>query len=179
MRLALPLLELAPGNIFCLHIPHGCHEAAEALEDEILELASRQGKAAIISRPAGFGARAGESFANQSSEDWLSHAATISKQQSAEWISSLGVRVAEKIAFNAGTPRCLMGLVAALMCNPDVIVYSTCGLDSEGHRSVHGFVDSRCGPLCAIHVSYPSQFGDGSPHPRLCPARARCIELAE
>ena len=179
MKLALPWwLELEEGNIFCLHIPNGYHEDVGVLEDELLELASGQGKVAIVSRPAGFGKRDGF-FKNQSSVDWLSGAAGLSKQQSNELISALGVRVAERVANNAGTPRCLMGLAASLMLSPDVIAYSTDGLDPEGCRRVHEFVESRCGPLCAIHVSYPTQFGDGSPCPRLCPAGAQCVALAE
>lgn len=181
MKLALPWwLELEGGNIFCLHIPHGCHEGVETLEDELLELASLQGKVAVVSRPAGFEKkRGGEFFKNESSVDWLSAAAGISKQESHELISALGVRIAERLANNAGTPRCLLGLAAALAVNPDVIAYSTEALDQEGCRDVHEFVESRCGRLCAIHISYPSQYGDGSPHPRLCPAGAQCVELDE
>jgi hypothetical protein len=176
MKFALPSLELAPGSIICLHIPHGCDNVDGVLEDELLQLARRQGKEAVISQPAGF--ESGESSTDQSSVDWLSHAAGISEDQSSHVIAGLGIRVADRLAYNAGTPRCLMGLAATLAREPDVIAYSTAGLDAEGCRTVHRFIESRCGQLCAVHISYPTVFGDGSPHPRLCPPRGHCVELA-
>lgn len=176
MKFALSSLELVPGSIICPHIPHGCENIAGVLENELLQLVSRAGKTAFISQPAGF--ENGESSADQSSVGWLSHAAGVSEDQSRHLIAHLGIRVADRLAYNAGTPRCLMGLAATLVRKPDVIAYSTAGLDAEGCRKVHSFIESRCGQLCAVHISYPTMFGDGTPHPRLCPPRGHCIDLA-
>ena len=94
-----------------------------------------------------------------------------------EIIAGLGVWVAEKVVANAGTPRTLLGIAATLLSQPEILIYSDGALDPEGCRTVHRFISSKCSHLCIVHVSYPSVYGDGTPHPRYCPPNALCIEL--
>jgi len=177
MNLVVPHLDLAPGKIICLHIPQGFEAADEALESELLHFARQQGKTVAISRQAELAPSSIDVALKQMSTEWLSNAAGISERESAQIITDLGVRVAETLADNAGTPRCLLGLAATLVTDPEVVAYSSAGLDVEGIRAVHRFVASRCSHRCVVHVSYPSVFGDGSPHPRECPQGGECIEL--
>ena len=115
----------------------------------------------------------------ETSAGWLSRVAGISEQAASQTNATLGVKVAERVAHNAGTPRTVLGISAALLKQPEVLVYSTEALDIEGCRTVHRCVASRCSSLCVVHISYPSVFGDGTPHPRVCPPGAKCVEISE
>jgi hypothetical protein len=182
MRIVMPSFEFVPGTVICLHIPHGCDLKDGIIEQGITELARHQGKSIAIFKPAGWES-AKQLPLELTSADWLSHIASISVEESKKKIAGLGEklseRIAEKLAWNAGTPRCLLGLVAALTRNPEVLAYSTVALDPEGISSIHKFVATRCRDLSVIHISHPSVYGDGSPHPRNCPSGARCIEMTE
>jgi hypothetical protein len=177
MNLVMPRFQLARGKIICLHIPHGFNGAGEVLESELLQLAKRQGKTAVVSAPAQVGFGANGPLLEQTSAEWLSVTAGVSIEESEQIIIGLGERVADKLAYNAGTPRCLLGLAAALISKPDVVAYSTLGCDVQGKWTVHRFVASRCIGMCLVHISHPSVFGDGSPHPRTCPPGAQCFTL--
>lgn len=177
MHLVLPPFELSPGRVTCLHIPHGFHEAGQVLEHQLFQLAVRLGKAISICRPAGFEAGTAGLSLTESTEGWLSLVAGIPERAAAQTIAASGVKMAERVAYNAGTPRTVLGVSAALLKEPEVLVYSTEALDVEGCRTVHRFVALRCSSLCVVHISYPSVFGDGTPHPRDCPPAAKCLEL--
>ena len=179
MHLVLPPFELSPGTITCLHIPHGFRETGRAIDPQLFQLAARLGKEIFIARPAGFEAGTGGLSVTETSAGWLSRVAGISEQAASQTNATLGVKVAERVAHNAGTPRTVLGISAALLKQPEVLVYSTDALDIEGCRTVHRFVASRCSSLCVVHISYPSVFGDGTPHPRDCPRGAKCVEISE
>jgi len=163
----------------CLHVPHGFRETGQALEHQLFRLAARHGKEISIARPAGFEARTGGLSVTETSAGWLSRVTGISEQGASQTIAALGVKVAERVASNAGTPRTVLGISAALLKQPEVLVYSTEALDVEGCRTVHRFVASRCSSLCVVHILYPSVFGDGTPHPRDCPPGAKCVEVTD
>ena len=169
MLLTIPQLELWPGRIICLHIPHGFHEEFSALEQEVLR---------AVCCPARNRRGCREYFRRQRTAEWLSQAAGIMEQEAAELIASFDVRVADILSANALTPRCLLGIAAALCKRPEVVIYSTCGLDPSGRLAVHRFVALNSGALCAVHLSSPTVFGNGSPAPRICPDKSRCITLA-
>src|SRR5437879_4826241 len=95
MKLVIPRLSLAPGIIIYLHIPHEFDATARDLEKGLLQLADDQGKKAAISRPAELAPRGVEAPLNQKSTEWLSHAGSISTEESEQIIAGLGVRVAE------------------------------------------------------------------------------------
>ena len=178
MLLTIPQLELSPGRIICLHIPHGFHEKFSTLEQEVLRAALREDKSTAICRPARNRRGCREYFRRQRTAEWLSQTAGIVEQQAAELIASFDVRVADILSANAGTPRCLLGIASALCNRPEVVIYSTCGLDPSGRLAVHRFVALNSGALCAVHLSSPTVFGNGSPRPRICPDKSRCITLA-
>jgi hypothetical protein len=176
MTFVIPPLGLAPGRIICLQIPRGFHEAGEAIEGDLQQFARRQSKEASIAQPAGFGPGIGET---KTCRSWLSRVGGISELEAGKIIAGLGIRVPDEVVYNAGTSRSLLGIAATLIREPEVLIYSVRVLDVEGCRTVHRFVASRCGCLCVVHVSYPSVFGDGTPHPRDCPPNAECVELIE
>ena len=178
MSLTIPQLELSPGRIICLHIPHGFHEEFSALEQEVLRAAWREDKSTAVCCPARNRRGCREYFRRQRTAEWLSQAAGIMEQEAAELIASFDVRVADILSANALTPRCLLGIAAALCKRPEVVIYSTCGLDPSGRLAVHRFVSLNSGALCAVHLSSPTVFGNGSPAPRICPDKSRCITLA-
>ena len=177
MTLLTPTFEFVLGRAICVHIPHAFHTGGEVLENELLKLAQQQGKRASVARPPGFETVTRGLNHKETSEDWLARVGGISKAEAKEVIADLGIWVAEKVAYNAGTPRALLGIAATLINKPDVIMYTDSGLDPEGRLSLHRFVTSKCQHLSVVHVSYPSTYGDGSPYPRNCPANFQCIEL--
>lgn len=177
MPLAIPPLELSPGRLVCLHIPHGFHAEVSAVEQEILKVARREEKSAAICRPARTRHGFREYFRRQRTVEWLSRVAGISEREAAEMIAGFDVHVDDVLSANAGTPRCLLGIAAALCQRPEVIIYSTCGLDPSGRSAVHRFVAFHCGALCAVHLSSPTVFGNSLPAPRECDERWRCIAL--
>ena len=179
MYLALPPFNLSPGTITCLHIPHGLEEAGQALEYQLFQLAARFGKAISISRPAGYEAGTVGLSLTESSAGWLSRFAGLSEQAASQTIAKSGVKMSERIAYNAGTPKAVLGILVALLKEPEVLAYSTEALDLEGCRTVHRFVALRCSSICVVHISYPSYFGDGTPFPRVCPPGAQCIEVTK
>src|ERR1043165_4560637 len=116
----MPLLELTPGQIICLHIPHGSHDVAEGLERELLQLAGNQDKTAAVSRPAEASAPESQDSLVLTSAQWLARTAGISEEEGKQIIEELREPVARELAYNAGTPRCLLGLAATLIRRPGV-----------------------------------------------------------
>ncbi|MCI0638890.1 MAG: hypothetical protein L0Y72_05205 [Gemmataceae bacterium] len=179
MSLVIPRLELRPGNIVCLHIPHGSYNEANVLEEELFQLAIREGKTAAFCRPAKGRRGILEWLRRQRTQEWLGRAADISLEQSGRMIADFGVHVADVLLANAGTVRCLLGIAATLVRKPAVLEYSTVGLDPRGRMAVHQYAASKGSELCLVHLSYPTIFGDGTPAPRVCPANAQCVTLTE
>jgi len=180
MQITVPPFEFVPGTIACLHIPQGGFYQDGIIEEQILNRAKSQNKTVAISKPAGWES-ATKLPLDLTSVNWLSHAANISAAEATKIISGLAEklseRIAEKLAWNAGTPRCLLGLAATVTHNPEILIYSTQALDQEGIQSVHKFIVTRCRHLCAIHISHPGIDGDGSPHSRNCAIGGRCLDL--
>jgi hypothetical protein len=152
------------------------HEMIESFVARVLELAAWQRKTAAGSKRAPWSGEPSELY-NMTSVQWLSGTAGMSEEKAHQIIARLGVPIADRFAWNAGTPRCLLGLVATLTQKPEVLLYSTSGLDAEGCHAVHRYIASSSGALSAVHISYPSAFGNGMPAPRLCPTDAHCVEL--
>jgi hypothetical protein len=177
MNLVMPRFQLAPGKIICLHVPHCFDDSGQALYSKLIQLAKCQGKTATVSTPAQAASGDSGPSLKQTSAEWLSCTAGISNEESKQIITGLGEKVVDKVAYNAGTPRCLLGLTAASIRKPDVLVYTTLGLDVQGAWTVHRFIGLKCSGMCVIHVSHPSVSGDGSPHPRTCPPGAQCFAL--
>ncbi|WP_254513121.1 hypothetical protein [Anatilimnocola floriformis] len=178
MPLLLPTFSLAPGNIYCLHIPLGFHDEASALESEIQDIARRQGKSAIICRPAMQARGIRYWLRAQGSAEWLAAAAKISKQEAARVIATLGEPVHEILGRNPWTPCCLLGVAAALQQRPEVLLYSTVALDPLGIAAVHRLIALNNSGLCAIHFSFQSFYGSGEPAPRYCSEKSLCIDLS-
>lgn len=195
MKLAIPTIEFTPGRILCLHIPHGFDiTAGDAFERDIMMLALLRGKSAAVCPPAGFETLSLQRKLGGLSRlinqhvwrrdpqsqlilEWFSRAAGISGGESAQIIAGLGERVGQKLNSNVGAPRSLLGIAAKLVQEPEVVIYATRALDPDGCQKVHQFVASRCNRVCAVHISYPSIYGDGTSHPRICPPGAECIEV--
>jgi hypothetical protein len=176
VRLATPNLELAPGKILCLHIPDGFHDELERVEKALLQLAARKNRTIGLCRLAtpGFTRTLG---LEEKTIQWLSKESGISDEQAKQMLTELGVPVAEKLVYNPGTARVLLGIASMLARKSDVIVYCTDGLDFSGRWSVHRFLARKCAGYCLIHIASPTELGNGSPAPKSCPAGAECIEL--
>jgi len=169
MKLVFPKLELQSGTTLCLHIPPGFHDQEALVEEEILKQAHQQGKTAIISKPATRRAGLLERFRKRNAIEWLAHEAETSKGEAALIVAEYGIPIALDLSIIPGTPRCLLGIAAALARKPQVLVYSTAGLDPAGRIRVHQFLAPRRSGACFIHLSWPSFKGTGEPAPRSCP----------
>lgn len=169
MKLVFPKLELQSGATLCLHIPPGFHDQEALVEEEILKQAHQQGKTAIISKPATHRAGLLERFRKRNAIEWLAHEAGTSKAEAAILIAEFGIPIAPDLSSIPGTPRCLLGIAAALARKPQVLMYSTAALDPIGCIRVHQFLASRRSEICLVHISWPSIRGNGEPAPRSCP----------
>jgi hypothetical protein len=179
MPLLLPPIRFSRGRILCLHVPHGSHNAVGSLERQLVDVARQQAKGILVCRPATSRRGPRQWLWPQTSVDWLARAASVSRQEAHALIAALPVPVATVLSHNAGTPRSLLGIAAALARETDVVVYTTAGLDPLGCEAVHEYIASRRVDLCVIHLSMPAFYGDGSHAPRLCPSRAECLPLAD
>jgi ABC-type multidrug transport system ATPase subunit len=170
-------INLSHGTMTCLHIPQGYGGEVDCVEKDLIQFASQLAKTTASCHPATNRRGLREYFRHETSIEWLSRAAQISRDEAEQIIDTFNVPVANILSQNAGTPRRILGIAAALARKPDVLIYSTAGLDPQGCVAVHDYVRSRCANVSAIHLSTPAVFGDGRSTPRYCPKDARCLTL--
>jgi hypothetical protein len=175
----IPDLNLIPGTIMCLHLPPGRTYRTFNLKHELVQLADRQSKTAVIAGPAESRPGIRGRLRPQTSIEWLVAAAGISNDEAAAIIRGVGIGVRPVMSHNAGDPRAFLGVAAALANRPDVLIYETTGMSPRGQYRLHEYIAERGSEFCAVHVSYPSVYGTGQSFPRICPETARCLELAD
>lgn len=176
MQIALPNIELIAGNFYCVHLSPKLSDATDVIS-QITQLAERSHKSVIHAKPAVQRGGMIEFFRKQSAVAWLANAAGLSKIEAAGVIQSFPRKVAKTLSHNAGTPRAFLGVAAAIAQKPDVIVYSTAGVDPVGCQQLHEYVAMQARNLCIVHVSHYTSDGMGLPLPRIDPDFTRCIPL--
>lgn len=172
MKLEIPDIKLAPGKQYCLHIPPELSDSMEDVEHDLIGIAKSQGKSVGVARWAMQSSGLFERFWPLRSEDWLARSAGISQTRATALIGEFTIPVADQLSRNAGTPRCMLGIAAALEQRPAVLIYSTCGLDPIGIQGIHAYVASKASELCLIHVSIAAMRGN-----RMCLSTAKCITI--
>lgn len=177
--LTLPALDFSGGRAICLHVPNGHHGVFDSIEQRIVELIQTQSKSAATCQRAMQRRGFRERFWPQTSVDWLSRNGRISHNDAANLIASFNIPVAKTLSHNAGTPRSYLGIAATVALHPDVLIYSSAGLDPRGCIAVHQYVRACCADTCAVHLSLPTHYTHGSSAPRYCPEDAECITLAD
>jgi len=176
LRQNMPELELSRGSTVCLHVPArlDCHATA----DVIVELARQEERTAVFCDHTtiwrggirGF-------FEPQTSSKWLSRAASLSVEEAAAVIRRFGSHVPDPLSACAATPTCFLAIAAAALNNPEILIYSTEGLDPLGCLAIHEYVGSYCRHLCVVCVSGVVEVGDQPPAHIHCPDNVECIIL--
>ncbi len=182
MTNTLPRFEVRPGAAVCLHVGN---ELSIYNEDFVASLESqlREKQLTVSSAiPLHFKNTLLSRVLDQTASGWLACKCWISKrraQEIIERINSTSLKPDFQLRTLAGTPRALLAIAVAIRSKPQVLLYSTCGLDHVGVLEVHGFVgDCRKDlGLFAVHISTPSVHGDGSPAKKICPPECCCLDF--
>jgi hypothetical protein len=179
LRGVIAALDLSPQWVYCLHFPPGGICSNQLVAQEIIEFARHCDKTAVFCDlaathpPRGFG----RWFHPRTCAGWLSRTAGVSQEEANELIRGFGKPIPRLLAACAATPRCFLGIAAAIAKRPDVLVYSTSGLDPSGRAAIHEYVGSRGRDLCVIYLSWAAVSGDGAPARRDCPQDAVCVTV--
>ena len=137
----LPEISTAPGCYWCLHLPNGYYNALSSLERELRRITSGRNQKIAFAQSAQPRRSLVRLLKKRTTVAWLMSQCRLTEEQARSLIDSLGVHVHEDFACNAGNPRCLLGIAAALHTQPDVLVYSTMGLDPLGRKAAIEYVD--------------------------------------
>ncbi len=87
--------------------------------------------------------------------DWLRKETNVSADSIHEILRDLRIEPQMPLSRLAGTPRMLLGLAAALAGKPDMLVFSTAGLDPCGVRQVENFVAAHLPEFIGIYLARP------------------------
>lgn len=114
--------------------------------------------------------------------EWLVRNARVSRIEAESSIQKLmrsDIQTDKPLSYHPGTPRAFLGIGAALVASPDVLIYSAEALDLIGTNDVHNLVSLHANTLCAIHISLPHFHGDGKRAERICPSKGLCLDLTQ
>lgn len=176
-RIDFQNLQTSPGSYWCLHVSTVPLLPKPDLESQLVELAESRDQNITIARPAQSDRSLTSLFRRQSSVGWLVKRG-LGTEEAADAIAGLGVRVHEILDYNAGDPRSLLGMAAALATNSEILLYSTCGMSPAGREAAHEFMGVHRGNRCVIHLA-PSLVTVRPSGPknanRFCPISATCV----
>ncbi|TWU14654.1 hypothetical protein CA54_35230 [Symmachiella macrocystis] len=170
MKSTFEKIELDSSRFWCLHVADEAER--QALSGEIFHHYKLERVSCIIAQPASLDSVRRRLFRQPTVIEWLTQNADISADDAAAIIGGLPVHVLPLLSYNAGNPRAFLGLAAAIAKKPDVIVYSTSGMDLCGILLMHNYAPAHYPDGCLIHVS-PQLIGDG-PH---CANDAQCVTI--
>lgn len=156
----------------CLHFaPDGAVQSTE-FEAALVQLVRERGLTAEL---AAYGVEH-RSILPLTSVDWLRRTSGLSRVEATRWIEAVRPhvsRVENVYAENPGNPKAFLRVAAALAKRPDVVVYSTVGMDGEGMVRLHGFVAEHVAE--SIHVRW--QTSNAQHHATGCPVGAECVDV--
>jgi hypothetical protein len=87
--------------------------------------------------------------------DWMKQNTALSDDAIASFLDEHHMDRRVPISRYAGTPRMILRLAAAYARKPDVLVFSTAGLDRLGVRSIFQFVSEHLPECSAIYLAWP------------------------
>ena len=182
MHTTLEKITFAPKHFWCLHVAtdHQCESAfgtlhgsdpneIETLHRELSRRFKSENINGIFARPANLDTVRRRFLRQPTVIEWLTQYAGISPDDAATIINAFPIRVAPRMNQNAMNPVRFLGLAAAISKNPDVIVYSTFGMDPRGISLIHKYASANYPDGCLIHVS-AHPMGDVP----ACPNHSQC-----
>ena len=86
---------------------------------------------------------------------WLRTNSTLSDDAIRSFLREHGMDPPYPLSRYAGNPRTFLGLAAAYAHKPDVVVFSTSGLDPSGVRETHRIVTQHLSESSAINLAWP------------------------
>ncbi len=92
-------------------------------------------------------------FSPRTTNQWLSKQLKIDLASAQRIISALPIDVHPKLDWNAGTSRTFLGVAVALHTKPDVLIYSSIGMDPRGVIALHDFITSIRQDFFAVYIN--------------------------
>lgn len=162
-RWCFPAFSLGPGESIALRLPR------EATVDHERIIASLTGAkpvvglairgTAVFARPAScVGWR--RWFWRSTPFAWMKKHTTFSDAAILSFLDKHRMTRNTPVTHYAATPRMVLGLAAALARKPEVIVFSTAGLDPLGVCAIIQMISERPSGCAAIYLAWPYFSGD-------------------
>lgn len=174
-------IPLVPQSFWCLHVtdftsvetPHGVLVGADgtrlnSLRQQLLKRCQMQQLEVIVVEHASTETMRHSFLKRPTAVDWLVQNSQLSRLAAAGAIRDLPLQVAPELCSNARNPTQFLGLAAAIANQPDVIVYSTSGMDPRGVSLMHEYAPRRYTKGCLIHLSTRELKGDLCAHSGDC-----------
>jgi len=149
----IPSSEPVRGEALTFLVPEHCR-VAESVLDQVADSFRSNDTTVAIARPARLPKGIRRIFASRSTVSWVEKNAEVDRLVAQAIISSLPEVVHPKLDWNAGNPRNFLGLAAALYSKPDVIVFSTLGMDPLGVARPYAYVKSKREEFFAVNVEW-------------------------
>lgn len=176
-RLAVPAFRAVRGDFVCLHLPGNVGQDGWELPTYFVgrppsSTISIHGHALFADKPMPrrkFLWR----LSNPSVRQWLHETANLTVTEADSLLQRMNVNPKERIGTIPWTERSLLGLEAAILRCPDILVFDASGLPDEPARQMYRMVEAVLPKMAVVFVSYPCQ------PPRPCFAKARCFSVPE
>ena len=159
-RWRFPEFSLRVGESITLCLPK------EAIADQQAILAAITGSklvsgltvcgASVLAEPASGTSGWRRWFSETTPFDWMKGHTTLSDDAISTYLHKHRMDGRTSLNRYAGTPRMVLGLAAAIAQNPDVLVFSTGGLDPSGIREVFQVVTEHLSDCSVIYLAWPS-----------------------
>ena len=95
-----------------------------------------------------------DSIIPDKSVNWFVRYSSCSRIEARKIISDLPENIHPRLSYNAGTPCCLLAIAAEYFQKPELLIYSTSGLDPAGVKTVNAYVNSVCVGLRSVHLNF-------------------------
>lgn len=173
--LHVPPFSARPGEFICLHAPPDAGQSIfnvpRRLSGEARNAAvSIRGKVLRVDPPlmrTGFLWRQ----INPTIGRWLQTRGGLSRESAQELLDRYTISAQERVGTLQWTPRALLGLEAALLRKPDILIFDNHGLALDGVELSYLAIESHLERMATIFIAY------GSTPPRPCHPRAVCMSI--
>ncbi len=136
----------------CLHLPPPCDFDAVTKTIATTCLDARKSFAtAQLPRPESFRFRL---MRRPNVFDWFSATTNVSLETAKQIIDGFPIRVHPDFRCNAMNPMRFLGLAAAILEHPDVLLYEVSGMDPVGRAKIHSYAREHYNCGCLVHACW-------------------------
>ena len=157
--LHFPAFQLCAGEAITLSLPNQAHVD----QQEIMQYLTGQRRLSglsmrakvVLATPASPSFSLRNWFRSPTPFDWLQKNTHLVNSQIREILAKHGLERNLPLNRYAGTPRALLGLEAAYANGPEIILFSTGGLDPRGRQKIFQTVTENLPKCAAIYLAWP------------------------